>query len=249
LSGLAPAEARAVASVRAAVGEEPVKLARGSSSCPVARPAAQDPDDIPRGGILTLTRAARNLIVLGVLAVLAMPASAFASADQVLRDCIFDGKLDRTYSNEDLRKAKENLPSDQDEYSDCAELIASAMNSGSDKGKGAGSPGVGKSDPVGEAAARTDDQGDLASIATGKGDPPSVDVGGASLEPDSSGFFNLSDAANEVPLPLLFALILLGLFAVASGLAAMRERVPALARIPLLSKIPTPRVPFFQRRR
>ena len=25
----------------------------------------------------------------------------------------------------------------------------------------------------------------------------------------------------------------------------MRERVPALARIPLLSKIPTPRVPFF----
>ena len=76
-----------------------------------------------------------------------------------------------------------------------------------------------------------------------------MDVGGASLEPDSSGFFNLAGAANEVPLPLLFALILLGLFALASGLAAMRERVPALARIPLLSKIPTPRVPFFQRRR
>jgi hypothetical protein len=196
-----------------------------------------------------LTRAVRNLIVLGVLAVLAMPTSALASAEQVLRDCIRDGKLDREYSNEELRKAKDNLPADSDEYSDCSEVIASAIKGGSDRGHGAGSPGVGGSDPVGEAAARTDDQGDLASIATGNGDPPKVDVGGTSLEPDSSGFFNLSDAANEVPLPLLFALILLGLFAVASGLAAMRERVPALARIPLLSKIPTPRVPFFQRRR
>jgi hypothetical protein len=76
-----------------------------------------------------------------------------------------------------------------------------------------------------------------------------VDVGGTSLAPDSSGFFNLAGAANEVPLPLLLALILLALFAMASGAAALRERVPALARIPLLSKLPSPRVPFFQRRR
>ena len=196
-----------------------------------------------------MTRAVRNLIVLGVLAVLAMPTSAFASADQVLRDCIRDGKLDRNYSNAELRKAKDNLPSDSDEYSDCGDVIASAIKSGSDRGHGAGSPGVGGTDPAGEAAARTDDQGELAAIASSEADPPTVDVGGASLEPDSSGFFNLAGAANEVPLPLLFALILLGLFALASGLAAMRERIPALARIPLLSKIPTPRVPFFQRRR
>jgi hypothetical protein len=197
-----------------------------------------------------MIRAARNLTLLGVIAVLAMPASAFASADQVLRDCIFDGKLDRNYSNAELRKAKENLPSDQDEYSDCGDVIASAIKGGSNRGKGAGSPGVGSTDPAGEAAARTEDQSDLASVATAaEGDAPKVDVGGASLEPDSSGFFNLAGAANTVPLPLLFALILLGLFALASGLAAMRERVPALARIPLLSKIPAPRVPFFQRRR
>jgi hypothetical protein len=196
-----------------------------------------------------LTRALRNLIVLGVLAALALPASASASADQVLRDCINDGTLDRTYSNEELRKAKDNLPADSDEYSDCSDVIASAIKGGSDRGRGAGSPGVGGIDPAGEAAARTQDQGELAALAAEGGEPPTVDVGGASLEPDSSGFFNLAGAANEVPLPLLFALILLGLFALASGLAAMRERVPALARIPLLSKIPTPRVPFFQRRR
>ena len=128
-------------------------------------------------------------------------------------------------------------------------MIASAIKGGSDRGRGAGSPGVGATDPAGEAAARAEDQGDLAAIASGEGEPPTVDVGGKSLKPDSSGFFNLAGAANKVPLPLLIALILLGLFAMASGVAAMRERVPALARIPLLSKIPTPRVPFFQRRR
>jgi hypothetical protein len=75
-----------------------------------------------------------------------------------------------------------------------------------------------------------------------------VDVGGTSLRPDSSGFFNLGDAANEVPLPLLLALLLLGSLALASGVGSLRERVPALARIPLLSKIPALRVPFFGRR-
>ena len=110
---------------------------------------------------------------------------------------------------------------------------------------------MGGTDPTGEAAARTQDQGELDAIAQGQGqgDAPSVDVGGTSLAPDSSGFFNLAGAGNDVPLPLLLALILLSLFAMASGLAALRERVPALARIPLLSKIPTPRVPFLQRRR
>ena len=73
-------------------------------------------------------------------------------------------------------------------------------------------------------------------------------MGGTSLEPDSSGFFNLGGAANEVPLPLLLALILLCTLALASGLSALRERVPALARVPLLSKIPARRVPFFGRR-
>ncbi len=172
-----------------------------------------------------------------------------ASADQVLRDCIRDGKLDGSYSNAELRKARDNLPSDSDEYSDCGEVIAAAIKGGSDRGSGAGSPGVGATDPAGEATARTADAGELAAIAAGgKDDAPSVDVGGTSLAPDSSGFFNLGGAANEVPLPLLVALILLALFAMASGAAALRERVPALARISLLSKLPNLRVPFFQRR-
>ncbi len=196
-----------------------------------------------------MTQAVRNLVVLVALALLALPAPAMGSADQVLCDCITDGRLDRKYSNAELRKARDNLPADSDEYSDCSDVIASAIKGGSDRGGGAGSPGVGGTDPAGEAAARTNDEGELAAIAQGDGEAPSVDVGGTSLQPDSSGFFNLAGAANQVPLPLLIALTLLCLMAMASGLAALRERIPALARIPLLSKIPTPRVPFISRRR
>jgi hypothetical protein len=143
-----------------------------------------------------VNRVVRHLLVLGALAALALPAPAFASADQVVRDCARDGKLDHNYSNAELRRARNNLPAD---------------------------------------LADSDDR-------------PKVDIGGSSLEPDSSGFFNLKGAANDVPLPLVLALLLLSALALASGIGALRERMPALARIPLLSKIPTPRVPFFGRR-
>src|SRR5262245_442142 len=178
---------------------------------------------------------------------LALPAPAFATADQVIKDCARDGKLDSHTSNSELRRARNNLPADLDEYSDCRDVIASAIKGGSDKGLGAGSPGVGATDPAGETAARAQDQADLAAVASGNGEKPTVDVGGTSLAPDSSGFFSLGGAANAVP--LLLALILLGLFALASGLGALRERVPAIANMPFLSKIPAPRVPFLNRRR
>jgi hypothetical protein len=191
-------------------------------------------------------RVVRHLLILGALLALALPAPAFASADQVIRDCARDGRLDHDYSNAELRRARNNLPADLDEYSDCRDVIASAIKGGSDRGSGVGSPGVGATDPAGEAAAKADDAADLEAVAGGES--PKVDVGGTSLEPDSSGFFNLGGAANEVPLPLLLGLLLLCTLALASGIGALRERVPALARIPLLSKIPALRVPFIGRR-
>ena len=194
-----------------------------------------------------MNRVVRHLLVIGALAVLALPAPAYASANQVVRDCVYDGKLDHHYSNAELRKARDHLPSDADEYSDCRDVIAAAIKGGSDKSGGATSPGIGATNPAGEAAAQAADQSALAGIA-GSDKAPKLDVGGQSLKPDSSGFFNLGGAANRVPLPLLIALILLCVMAVATGLGSVRERVPALARIPFLSKIPTLRVPFIGRR-
>jgi hypothetical protein len=193
-------------------------------------------------------RVVRQLLFIGALALLALPAPAFASADQVIRDCARDGRLDHDYSNAELRRARNNLPSDLDEYSDCRDVIASAIKGGSDLGGGAGSPGVGATDPAGEAAAKAGDTAELGAIAEGKGSTPELSVGGRNVEPDDSGFFNLSGAANELPLPLLITLLLLAALALASGIGSLRERMPAVARVPLMSKIPNLRVPFIGRR-
>jgi hypothetical protein len=191
----------------------------------------------------------RHLFLIGVFAALALPAPAFASANQVIRDCVRDGKLDGHYSNAELRRAKNHLPSDVDEYSDCRDVIASAIKGGSDVSGsgGAGSPGISATDPAGEVAAQAADQSDLAAI-TNSDKPPDLSVGGNKVAPDDSGFFNLGGAANEVPLPLLIALCLLCVVALVSSMGSMRQRVPALARIPLVSKIPSLRVPFIGRR-
>ena len=61
-----------------------------------------------------MTRLPRHLLLLACLALVALclPSAAGASPGQVIIDCRDDGALNRTYSNSDLRKARDNLPSD-----------------------------------------------------------------------------------------------------------------------------------------
>lgn len=193
-----------------------------------------------------MIRAATRLLVLAVLALLALPAGAMANP---ARDCNDDGKLDKKYSNSELRRAIETLPTDLDEYSNCREILTNAITSGSDKGGNRPTIGAdGSPLPADEQAARTQDTEELAAItADPEKSPPSVKIGGETVEPGSNGLFDLASASNDLPIPLLVALIALALVALIGGLVAMRERVPALARIPLLSKIP--RVPFPRFRR
>jgi hypothetical protein len=186
-------------------------------------------------------RAATRLLVLAVLAVLALPGGAMANP---IIDCSNDGDLDKPYSNDQLRRALDKLPTDLDEYSNCREILSGAITGGSDKGGNRPTIGAdGAPLPADEHAARTKDTEDLQAITSDpEENPPSVKVGDERVEPGSNGLFDLASASNDLPLPLLVALIALGLVALIGGLVAMRERVPALARIPLLSKIPTPRV-------
>jgi hypothetical protein len=199
-----------------------------------------------------VTRVVRKLLPLTVLAVLAVPAAAHADP---VSDCAQDGKLDHQYSNGQLKKALDNIPTDLAEYSDCQQVISSAIHSGSGKGKGhanANDAGAGKPISAKEQAARTKDSQDLAGItgdSGGKPATPDLQIGGKDVKPGSNGLFDLASASNDVPVPLLVALIAIGLLAIAAGVMALRSRVPALARLPLLSKIPTPRVPFGRFRR
>jgi hypothetical protein len=195
-----------------------------------------------------VTRAATSLLVLAALAVLALPGSAMASP---ISDCSDDGDLDKQYSNAQLRKALDNLPTDLDEYSNCRELLSGAITGGSDKGGNRPTVGAdGSPLPPDEQAARTKDAEELAAITDDpESNPPSVKIGDEQVEPGSNGLFDLASASNDLPLPLLVALIALALVTLIGGLVAVRERIPALARIPLLSKIPMPRVslPRFRR--
>ena len=196
-----------------------------------------------------MLRAATRLLVLAVLALVALPGSAMADP---ISDCNTDGDLDKKYSNKQLREAIENLPTDLDEYSNCREILSGAITSGSDKGGNRPTLGAdGSPLPAEEQAARAQDNEDLAAItADPEESPPSVKVGDEEVEPGPNGLFDLASASNDLPVPLLVALIALALVALIGGLVAMRERIPALARIPLLSKIPRPRVsrPRFFRR-
>jgi hypothetical protein len=197
-----------------------------------------------------VSRVVRKLLPLAVLAVLGMPAVAMADP---VSDCAQDGKLDHHYSNEQLKKALDNIPSDLNEYSDCQQVISGAIHGGSGKGKGhAQASNAGKPISPEEQAARDKDSKELAGItgdSGGEPPAPSLQVGGENVKPGSNGLFDLASASNDLPVPLLVALIALALLAVAGGVMALRGRVPALARLPLLSKIPTPRVPFPRFRR
>jgi hypothetical protein len=195
-------------------------------------------------------RVVRKLLPLTVLAVLALPVAAHADP---VSDCAQDGKLDQSYSNGQLKKALDNIPSDLAEYSDCQQVIGSAIHSDSGKGKGhAQADAAGKPVSAKEQAARDKDARQLAGITGDSGgDPPTpnLQVGGEDVKPGSNGLFDLASSSNDLPVPLLVALIAIALLAVAGGLMALRSRVPALARLPLLSKIPTLRVPFSRFRR
>ncbi|HYP47107.1 MAG TPA: hypothetical protein VEQ61_00590 [Thermoleophilaceae bacterium] len=195
-----------------------------------------------------MNRSLHTLLLSLLVMACALPVTAGASPAGVIKDCAHDGKLDREYSNSDLRKARGRLPSDLDEYSDCREVIAAAITGGSGKAgrKGKGSGGAG---PAGaaltptELAARAADAQLLERITSEQaGKPPRIKVGDQVVEPGKGGLFDLSTASNDLPLPLLLTLIGLILLGALGTALALRGRVPALARIPGLSKISTPSV-------
>ena len=186
-----------------------------------------------------MTRLPKLLATTVAFAALAFPASAVADSEGVIRDCGQDGKLDRKYSNRDLREARANLPTDLDEYSDCREIISAAISTGG--GSGAtddkpGSSGSANTPSLAEEAARIEDQKQLDQMADAREQPGEIEVGGREVTPGTNGLFDTASAENDMPLPLLLALICLALLSLVGGFLALRPRVPLLARIPLPSR-------------
>src|SRR5688500_20407343 len=91
-----------------------------------------------RASVKSMLRLALACLALGLFAV--VPAANAASTTQILRDCADDGVLQGDYKPSELRKARQNIPTDTDEYTDCRDVLARAAAAGV-AGSGAGSGG------------------------------------------------------------------------------------------------------------
>lgn len=189
-------------------------------------------------------RILRTLILALALCALALPATAGASGDEVIRDCADDGVIDGDYSDRELREAERDLPSDIDEYTDCREAIRAEL--GSDGSGGAPGGGRNSTDPAlvtesGAVAGSREDREALDELTGSRGgDRPSVDVGGTQVTPGESGkLLGAAQASNDLPGSLLSALILLVLCAAAGTALMIRRR--GMPELPALVNRVSPR--------
>jgi hypothetical protein len=167
-----------------------------------------------------------GLIVLA----LALPSAAQASASAVIRDCAQDGNLDGHYSNAELRQARDNLPSDLAEYSDCGDVISGAITSG---GSGGGRRGTGPPPAARHHRARAHAASRRKRLHAIKPSKPRLDLGGRVIEPGNNGLFKPASSSHRLPLPLLLALIAGGLMGTVGALMALRRRLPGLSNLSL----------------
>jgi hypothetical protein len=219
-------------------------------------------------------RRSRHLVaILGaVLALLLVPALAQASGTDVIRDCNYDGHIDGNYTQAEYEQAEQQLQGDNDQYSDCREVIAQARagagDSGSKKGGGSGGSGGGSNSSGGSGAGgsatgssatgstggsgskgggsgSTDTR--AGSPVTGQGDPklatasgayaPTADdkvayekaLSAARLAPAAT----TPDTTNSIPLPVLIAIVSVGLIIAAASFLVARKRLPVVGRAAL----------------
>lgn len=144
------------------------------------------------------------------LCLLVPAASALASGDAVIKDCVRNGRLSKQYSQQEYRDALGNLPTDVDEYTDCRDIIRRAqLGLG---GGGGGTPASGKT-PAGApdpyAGATADEvaaiKRDIARARTGAGDRR---LGADLVTPGALAYRNV-DALSKLPTPLLVLSILI----------------------------------------
>lgn len=196
----------------------------------------------------------RHIVMLAIaalcLAVAPAPALADDKSDEIIQDCYEDGKLDGEYTNEELDNAEGDMPSDVDEYSDCRAVINGAKDRGG-RGKRGGTGGVpgggfrgggtaggdpALSTPSGALAGSREDLDALNALTGRSGEDdfePKVPVNGQPIVP-AAGAASVGESANDIPEPLLAALIAVAALGALGGLfAAWRRRPQLLRRGPL----------------
>lgn len=184
------------------------------------------------------------LAVVALTLLVAPPAEAWTVND-VIRDCSKNGKLSHDYPPSLIRKARESLPADIDEYTDCRDLLSTPSSSGSQgggdngagggggggiaTGGGGGTTGGGGSSPshssAPEAPPAPPTKAELKALDAAKaGDSAEpVKVGGSPVTPGTAGM-TTGAVDNRLPSTLFVVLILLGLTVAAAAGPLLRRR-------------------------
>jgi hypothetical protein len=172
----------------------------------------------------------RLFLVMVLTLLVAAPAALAGTRADIIRDCADDGRLDGSYSPSEIRDARNNLPADQDQYTDCRDVLNRALGGTGDKelgdrGGGALGGGGGDSGPSEPLTPNGPEEQAALDKAIGGGGAP-VQVGDSTVVPGAAGL--ASDAArNAIPTTLLAVLILLGLAALSAAVPYVRRRVLA----------------------
>jgi hypothetical protein len=178
----------------------------------------------------SMLRLALACLVLGLFVV--VPTANAASTIQILRDCADDGVLQGNYSPAELRKARQNIPTDTDEYTDCRDVLARALAAGvSSRGGSGGSGGAfGGSGSAGQPPPdpNTPEGREIVGQAGAKPPPGPMNIGGRAVVPGQASLSS-GGVRNDLPPGMLAALILLGAGALSTLLPPVRRRV--LARL------------------
>jgi hypothetical protein len=192
-----------------------------------------------------LKRVRHILVLLAALCALGATApAAFADYHAVIRECYNTGQLPAgKYSRHDLLQARHHLPSDIKEYSDCEDLINSALAAANRPNSGGGGTGGGAPTPPPNPALTTPSgatagsQNDLNALsqASRQQAPPKIAIAGSKLSPSTGGVINAAKStdANSLPTPLLFSLIALAAMALLGGTTVVRQHWPQIRRAPL----------------
>jgi cobalamin biosynthesis Mg chelatase CobN len=186
----------------------------------------------PRPRPRTRTRLAA--IRPGLLAILATvglsiaPAAAHASAQALITDCLTNGKIVGHYPLSDYIQALAHLPTDVDEYSDCSDVIRRAEQTLAAGGKAAAAaaaaaPANPRANPL---ATATPSEQAAVSQAEANG-ARSAQLGGGAPAAPGVVATRTASASNGIPTPLLVALAIVVLIALALGGWRARKLVRA----------------------
>jgi hypothetical protein len=174
------------------------------------------------------------LLVMVLTLLVAAPAAMAGTRADIINDCYDDNKLDGNYTPSEIRDARNNIPADIDQYSNCRDILGRALGGSGDKraggggdgnalGGGGGGAGAPPSEPL--TPNGPEEQAALEEAAVGGGDAP-VQVGDGTIVPGAAGLAS-NAARNALPVSLLAVLILLGLAALAATVPPVRRRVHA----------------------